>query len=107
MNVLSNAIDALVEAVETSSHLTEALAQKTESSTYGVEDKFKVSILTAQGSTPKITICTEVLGLDWVRIRIADNGIGITDAVKARLFDPFFTTKPVGAGTGLGLLISY
>jgi signal transduction histidine kinase len=42
-----------------------------------------------------------------VRITIADNGIGMTEAVHRRLFDPFFTTKAVGKGTGLGLSISY
>jgi PAS domain S-box-containing protein len=42
-----------------------------------------------------------------VFIRIADNGIGITQKTQQQLFDPFFTTKAVGKGTGLGLAISY
>jgi signal transduction histidine kinase len=55
-----------------------------------------------------ITIRTEVFnGNSNVRIRIKDNGPGITEDVQARLFDPFFTTKPLGKGTGLGLSISY
>jgi PAS domain S-box-containing protein len=43
----------------------------------------------------------------YVRIVIADNGIGMTDEVKERAFDPFYTTKPTGAGTGLGLSMVY
>jgi two-component system, cell cycle sensor histidine kinase and response regulator CckA len=42
---------------------------------------------------------------DRVCVDIADTGVGITDAVRARMFDPFFTTKPPGVGTGLGLPI--
>lgn len=42
-----------------------------------------------------------------VFIRIADNGIGMTQKTQQQLFDPFFTTKAVGKGTGLGLAISY
>ncbi len=83
MNILSNAIDAL----------------DSRNSEY--------SITEIQANPSKITITTEVLETNCIAVRIADNGSGITEAVKGRLFDPFFTTKPVGKGTGLGLSISY
>lgn len=41
----------------------------------------------------------------WVRITVADNGLGMSDEVKRRAFEMFFTTKPRGLGTGLGLAL--
>ncbi len=39
----------------------------------------------------------------FVRISVADTGIGMDDETKARIFDPFYTTKLEGHGTGFGL----
>ncbi|KGG83576.1 histidine kinase [Comamonas thiooxydans] len=40
---------------------------------------------------------------DYVMISVADNGMGMSEEIKARIFDMFFTTKPEGKGAGLGL----
>lgn len=60
----------------------------------------------ADGTTPEVVVTTSCTN-DHVTVAIADNGVGMSEDVKARMFDPFFTTKPVGEGTGLGLAIVY
>jgi PAS domain S-box-containing protein len=39
----------------------------------------------------------------YVRLSVSDTGIGMDQAVLARVAEPFFTTKEIGKGTGLGL----
>ncbi len=77
LSVLSNAIDALEEELKKNNNCN-----------------------------PQINIITEIVE-NKALIRIADNGIGITQEVSKHLFDPFFTTKVVGKGTGMGLAVSY
>jgi CheY-like chemotaxis protein len=39
----------------------------------------------------------------WMRLRIADSGVGMEPDVLERAFEPFFSTRPPGEGSGLGL----
>ncbi|HAX76596.1 MAG TPA: histidine kinase [Cyanobacteria bacterium UBA11372] len=66
-----------------------------------------VDALKLKAANPTIWIRTEIVDNDRVKVRIRDNGPGISSEIKGKVFDPFFTTKDVGKGTGLGLTICY
>jgi PAS domain S-box-containing protein len=42
-------------------------------------------------------------GPEWVSIRVADSGPGISEEDLGRIFEPFFTTKKSGSGLGLAI----
>jgi two-component system cell cycle sensor histidine kinase/response regulator CckA len=46
-------------------------------------------------------------GSEWVVLSVADDGLGMTPEVRARIFEPFFSTKGPARGTGLGLAMVY
>lgn len=41
---------------------------------------------------------------EFVKISVADNGVGITDENRDKIFEPKFTTKSSGMGLGLGMV---
>lgn len=81
MNILSNAADAINEALAHGTKTTGHIAIETSMDTRN-EKK-------------------------WYVFRILDNGPGLAPDSKERVFEPFYTTKKVGVGTGLGLSIAY
>ena len=60
----------------------------------------------AMNGDGRITLVTGGTTED-VTISVSDNGSGIAAENISKIYDPFFTTKAVGAGTGLGLAVSY
>ncbi|MEO1378147.1 MAG: GAF domain-containing sensor histidine kinase, partial [Cyanobacteria bacterium J06635_10] len=81
MNILANAIDALEEF------------------------NTGLSFEEIQANPNKITVQTS-MDNNSVKIKIADNGKGMSEETKNQIFEHLFTTKGVGKGTGLGLAIA-
>jgi len=59
-----------------------------------------------QDEKGRVDVETKNMGENGVKIKITDNGCGISKEIIKNIFDPFFTTKK-DKGTGLGLSISY
>jgi PAS domain S-box-containing protein len=66
----------------------------------------------SDGGTLRITTESETIGADhpsglppgsYIRLSVADTGVGMDEETLSRAIEPFFSTKGVGKGTGLGL----
>lgn len=85
MNLLLNARDAVSERLEK-----------------GDDERYDPMIgITVDAAPGSGAIATHV------RLVVQDNGVGMSEDVRARAFDPYFSTKEIGKGTGLGLAIVY
>ena len=68
-----------------------------------------------RGGILDIELQTRIIGRDcnipglepgeYVGLRVADTGSGMSPDIMSRIFDPYFTTKEQGKGTGMGLAI--
>jgi two-component system NtrC family sensor kinase len=76
-----------------------------------VEQAMVAMIMNAIEAMPdggSLTVSTQRLrDGSWVRVEVADTGVGIPAELRERIFEPFFSTKAHGQGTGLGLSVLY
>jgi signal transduction histidine kinase len=60
-------------------------------------------ILTIATRNIPLDVGGSLLPGDYVAVRVADTGTGMTPELIAHVYEPFFTTKEPGRGSGLGL----
>jgi CheY-like chemotaxis protein len=69
-----------------------------------------------QGGTLRISARHDYVGSEhptklrpglYVRLSVADTGVGMDEETLARAVEPFFSTKGLGKGTGLGLSMAH
>jgi len=83
MNLMNNARDAVAKALEPSIHV--------DIDAFQADSDFVARHPDGQ------------LKMHYARLRVRDNGCGISQSDTKKVFEPFYTTKEIGKGTGLGL----
>ena len=71
----------------------------------GTRGRIEVTLEALEVDDALAASCPELHVGRYVRLTVADNGIGMSRDTLDRIFEPFFTTKPAGRGTGLGLAV--
>src|SRR5439155_4312707 len=57
----------------------------------------------AMGGRGRIRVEGEAVATGGVRLRVSDDGPGVSADVRSRIFEALFTTKAKGSGLGLAL----
>ncbi|MCD6673178.1 MAG: PAS domain-containing protein [Burkholderiaceae bacterium] len=69
----------------------------------GSKGALSVRVDAVDFDTPERVTTSELAAGAYVRLVVADTGVGMPPRLLERIFDPFFTTRDIGVGTGLGL----
>jgi two-component system, cell cycle sensor histidine kinase and response regulator CckA len=69
--------------------------------------RVSITTSTAEVTRDSAPLADEVPCGTWVRLSVADTGIGMDPTTTAHIFEPFFATKGQGQGTSRGLATVY
>jgi signal transduction histidine kinase len=61
----------------------------------------------AAGANGHVTVCVAVENDRVLHIRVADDGAGMSDEIRARIYEPFFSTKEGGTGMGMSIVHNF
>jgi CheY-like chemotaxis protein len=67
--------------------------------------RIEVATAVVQAARPAEDPGAMAVRLPCQRLTVSDNGVGMSEEVRAHIFEPFYTTKAPGEGTGLGLAV--
>jgi polar amino acid transport system substrate-binding protein len=112
-HIIENTI-ALIGTQLSSHNITFSLKTEQDYFAFFNADSLKQSLLNiiinaihAMPGGGKLSVSIEPNGPEFINLRIADTGTGISKENMSKIFNPFFTTKEVGIGTGLGLYVTH
>ena len=67
--------------------------------------KLEVRIEAVQVDAPRTLTLGALRPGPWIRLSIADTGIGLSPEQLQSIFDPFYTSRATGDGSGIGLTV--
>jgi PAS domain S-box-containing protein len=88
-------------------HLSKTVMNLVSNAAEAIPDGGIIKISTVNQNVEKIkTGYDDIVSGDYVVLRVADDGIGISPEDLERIFEPFYTKKTMGrSGTGLGMAV--
>jgi signal transduction histidine kinase len=97
-------LDAGLEPVLVDTEQIErAILNLTTNARDALPDGGRVTIATAIGESVPDQKIPDLPPGRYVKLTVADDGVGMEEDVRVRAIEPFFTTKEVGKGSGFGL----
>jgi len=88
-------------------HLTKTLMNLVSNAAEAMPDTGEITISTEfRYIDSPVNGYAEIKEGDYILLKVADSGIGISSADRERIFEPFYTKKVMGrSGTGLGMAV--
>ena len=102
IELIVTADSALAPAVADPNQLELAILNLCINSRDAMTDGGRIELTIAQVDVAAAAVPTLAAG-SYIRLAVADTGIGMDAATLARAVEPFYSTKEQGRGTGLGL----
>jgi PAS domain S-box-containing protein len=69
--------------------------------------ELRIALAPARMETSDPFVAAGAVPARFVCLTVSDTGLGMDEAIRARVFEPFFTTRHTTGGTGLGMAVVY
>ncbi len=106
VNVVTRLEDDLLNIVGSPVHLSKTVMNLISNAAEAMPDGGEILITTENCYLDNLLEGTELREGEYIILKVADTGIGMSPEDKERIFEPFYTKKVMGrSGTGLGMAV--